>query len=88
MNNGTKKVAKGTLDLAIVATKAAKYGFNFTFGLSKCMLNGAKSMANSFAPSSFNTGAGDFLLGQAEKAINYGFDKTIQLEKHLRDKVR
>lgn len=88
LKNAPKFGLRAGLSAAVVATTAAKYGVHFSFGLTKCLLNGASSLAGQFAGSSFKACIGDFMLSETEKGINSGFDKLISFEKSLKGKIR
>ena len=49
-----KKTAHFGLSASIIATKALKYGVDLSFGVTKCLLGGAKSLAKEFSGNSFN----------------------------------
>ena len=83
-----KKTAHFGLSASIIATKALKYGVHLSFGVTKCLLGGAKSLAKEFSGNSFETGIGDFVLKEGEKAINYGFDKLISAQQYLEGKCK
>ena len=83
-----KTIGKGALSATIVGTYAAKYDLNFTAGLAKCFLGGAENLASQMAPGELKLGIGTYLLDQTLKGTNWVIDKTIQLQKSIKGKLR
>ena len=88
MEDSTKKVLRGILTGTIVVSSAAKEGLNFSIGICKVFLGGAENLANQMVGKGFNLGIGTFLLDKTEKAINWGFNKLIQLQKNIKGTLR
>lgn len=92
MNPTTEKALKTTarfgLSTAIVTAKAAKYGLNFSFGITKTFLGGAKSLANQFAKGAEFPSIGEKMLDETAKASGKLFDWGIAGLANLKKKVR
>lgn len=88
MKKELKTAGRLGLDATIIASKILKYGAHLSFGVSKCFLNGATSLASSFSGSTFKLGLGDFLLKETENGVNLTFDQAIKLQNYLKGKLR
>ena len=89
----SKKVAKQTakifLSLSLLATYAAKYGFDFSADMSKTALGAATNMTDYFLDSKVpRLGIGDKLIDKSIAAADWGFNRTIQIQKALREAVK
>ena len=83
-----KKAASIGLSLTIGTAMLAKYGLNFTSGLTKCFLGGAENLTEQLVGKGLKLGIGAYLLSQSEKVVNWGFDKLIAAQKSLKGKLR
>lgn len=83
-----KQTAKTLLTLSLLATYIAKYGVNFSADMSKTVLNAGTKMTDYFLDNKVpKLGIGDELIDKTIAATNWGFDKTIQLQKALKEKI-
>ena len=83
-----KAVGRGALTVTIASTYAAKYGLNFTAGLTKVILGGAENLASTMTPGGVKLGIGSYLLDQSLKGANWVIDKAIGLQKSLKGNIR
>lgn len=84
-----KQTAKTMLSLSLLATYATKYGFDFSADMSKTILGAATSMTDYFLDNKVpKLGIGDELMNKTITAADWGFDKTIQIQKALKEKVK
>ena len=83
-----KATAKTLLSLSLLATYATKYGLDFSADMSKTVLGAATNMADYFLDGKVpKLGIGDALLDKTKAGIDWTLDKTIQIQKALRQKV-
>ncbi|MGN0919839.1 MAG: hypothetical protein ACI4OR_03690 [Alphaproteobacteria bacterium] len=84
-----KQIAKTLLSLSLLATYAAKYGFDFSMDMSQKVLGAGTDLTDYFLDGKVpKLGIGDKLINKATAAIDWGFDKTVLLQKALKEKVK
>ena len=84
-----KATAKTLLSLSLLATYATKYGLDFSADVSKVTLNAATNMADYFLDGKVpKLGIGDFILDKTKAGMDWTLDKSIQIQKALKEKVR
>ncbi len=85
--NALKKTARFGISAAIITAKAAKHGLNFSNGIAKTFLGGAKSMANQFAKGAEFPSIGEKLWDGTIKGANKLFDLGIGALSDFKKKV-
>lgn len=81
-----KQTAKTLLSLSLLATYATKYGFDFSADMSKTILGAATNMTDYFFDNKIpKLGIGDELMNKTISVADWGFDKTIQIQKALKE---
>ena len=78
-----KTAGKAGLSAMIIASKAAKYGLNFTSDTAEIFLGGAKNMADQLAPG-LNWEIAKPLYKQGKKIADAAIDQTIALQKKVK----
>ena len=84
-----KTTAKTLLSLSLLATYATKFGLDFSADMTKTVLGAVTNTTDYFldgkAP---KLGIGDVLLDQTKAGMDWTLDKTIQIQKALKEKVK
>ena len=84
-----KATAKTLLSLSLLATYATKAGLDFSADMSKTVLGAATNITDYFFDNKVpKLGIGDALLDKTKAGMDWTFDKTIQIQKALKEKVK
>ena len=87
-NQIAKNTAKTLLSLSLLATYATKYGLDFFADMSKTVLGAATNMTDYFLDNKVpKLGIGDALLDKAKAGMDWTFEKAIQIQKSMKQKI-
>ena len=84
-----KATAKTLLSLSLLATYAAKAGSDFSADMTKMVFKAGENTVDYFFDNKVpKLGIGDTLLEKTKEGMDWTFDKTIQIQKALKEKVK
>ena len=83
-----KATAKTLLFLSLVATYAAKYGFNLSAGIAKTTMDASSNITNYFMDEKLpKLGVGDALFNSAVSGTNWTLDQAIKIQKEMKSRL-